>query len=591
MSERFASSKFGDFAIVDELYRSQAGAVYRALFKYDQKEYVLKERKLPKSRNPKDIMNEVKLLRQLDHQNVIKCEGWFRDDDRQSVFLVLEFCGGGDLSTTINRQRASKQYFEEKQIWNIFSQLCHGLRHLHEHGIIHRDLKPLNVMVSTNGRHFKLGDLGVSRQLSEETILVRSFYGTPLYLSPELVENKPYNEKTDIWSLGVILYELCCLQPPFQGSTLLDVAKMVSTGKYAPLPDRYSSHLRRCVAWMLQLDYAKRPNVSQLINFVEDKLSKQPAVAAPTALDGDNTKGQQDGTVVAAANNGRRNSNSSRASNHHQVMAADSDTADTASEGSGGEEDSLDPPERSRRQHHTQQPASHHRRGAQEGRRHSQDKAAVPAKGTRHTGTAVGSDDDTASEDERGRAAQAAVERHAQQRDDAEVAHASKQPRPRRNLLDNARLELPMRLDSLVAPETDKPSRPQQQLAAQAPRRHSIQELSAESRQRQGRRQGSEQPVLVQVDVQRVQVLLRREAATLRKLLQLRDFVAANPDAAHLHADAGADSAPSLKARMEAAHANMVALEAALRSGGAMPARDADRLVVAVSLYYVDIGI
>ncbi|KAJ1390165.1 kinase-like domain-containing protein [Ochromonadaceae sp. CCMP2298] len=67
---------------------------------------------------------------------------------------------------------------------------------------------------------------GVSRQVSDHTLLLKSFYGTPLYLSPELVENRPYNEKTDIWSLGVILYELCALSAPFKGNTLLAVARM-----------------------------------------------------------------------------------------------------------------------------------------------------------------------------------------------------------------------------------------------------------------------------------------------------------------------------------------------------------------------------
>lgn len=89
MKEKFASSTFNDFSDVYELYRSYAGAVYRAKFKYDSKQYVLKERKIPELGKQKDLLSEAKLLAQLQHPNVIRCEGWFRDERRCAVFIVL----------------------------------------------------------------------------------------------------------------------------------------------------------------------------------------------------------------------------------------------------------------------------------------------------------------------------------------------------------------------------------------------------------------------------------------------------------------------------------------------------------------------
>jgi NIMA (never in mitosis gene a)-related kinase len=273
--ERFASSVFTDFHHIRELYRSQAGVVYRAVFKYDDKEYVLKERKMPELGKRKDIMNEVKLLLQLSHPNVVRCEGWFRDEKRNALFIVLEFCESGDLNSMIEMRKSLHKPFEEHQVWFIFHQLCLGLRHLHENGIIHRDLKALNIMCARGARSFKIGDLGVSRQVSENTMLLNTFYGTPLYLSPELVESKPYNEKTDIWSLGIILYEMCALTQPFRARTLMGLAKLVLKGQYDPLPPLtsvgggryagYSHYMSRCVAWMLQLEYKNRPNVMQLV--------------------------------------------------------------------------------------------------------------------------------------------------------------------------------------------------------------------------------------------------------------------------------------------------------------------------------------
>lgn len=149
------------------------------------------------------------------------------------------------MNKLIDLRKDQGRYFREEQIWFIFHQICLGLRHLHEHGIVHRDLKGLNIMCAKDGRRYKVGDLGVSRQVSENTMMLNTFYGTPLYLSPELVENKPYNEKTDIWSMGIILYELCTFRAPFQGKTLLSLAKLVLKGKYDPIPNHYSKNLER----------------------------------------------------------------------------------------------------------------------------------------------------------------------------------------------------------------------------------------------------------------------------------------------------------------------------------------------------------
>jgi serine/threonine protein kinase len=232
----------------------------------------LKERKLAELGRRKDIMNEVKLMQQLQHPNVVHCEGWFRDLERDCLFIVLEYCDGGDLSKLIDDYRKEGRYLRESEVWNIFYQICLGLCHLHENGIIHRDIKALNIMINKDHTAFKIGDLGVSRQLSEYTELLQTFYGTPLYLSPELLENKAYNEKTDIWSLGVLLYELCALIPPFQAKSLLGLAKQVLQGEYPELPSRYSARMQRCIRWLLTKDFRKRPHIAQILDFLRDQV-------------------------------------------------------------------------------------------------------------------------------------------------------------------------------------------------------------------------------------------------------------------------------------------------------------------------------
>lgn len=276
---KFASSSISDFNGLSELHRSSTGAVYVGTFRYDNTKYILKERRYSELGVRSDLMHEVNLLTQLNHPNIVTCEGWFRDEKNKSLFIVLEYCEGGDLQSFIKFQKSGDKpvkFIPEELVWIIFEQICDGVLHLHENGIIHRDLKPLNIMLCKRGgnkHRIKIVDLGVSRQVSHDTDFLKTFYGTPLYISPELVENKHYNEKTDIWSLGVILYELVTLTVPFNGGNILDLAKAVVAGKFAPIssPIIYSTFMSRVIQSILIYDFKKRPSISQLIKCIKQR--------------------------------------------------------------------------------------------------------------------------------------------------------------------------------------------------------------------------------------------------------------------------------------------------------------------------------
>lgn len=107
------------------------------------------------------------------------------------------------------------KYLAENGVWRFFIQICIGLYHLHSNNILHRDLKTLNIFLTKENK-IKIGDLGVAKMLDASDQFVTSKVGTPYYLSPEVCEEKPYNRKSDIWSLGCILYELCALKHPFE---------------------------------------------------------------------------------------------------------------------------------------------------------------------------------------------------------------------------------------------------------------------------------------------------------------------------------------------------------------------------------------
>ncbi len=124
----------------------------------------------------------------------------------------MEFADGGDLQSKINTLKKTNKFMKEEEIWSIFYQMVVGLSSLHSHKIVHRDIKNANVFLTKAGL-VKLGDLNVSKIAKQGNLHTQT--GTPYYASPEVWQDKPYDKKSDIWSLGCVLYELTALNPPF----------------------------------------------------------------------------------------------------------------------------------------------------------------------------------------------------------------------------------------------------------------------------------------------------------------------------------------------------------------------------------------
>ena len=125
---------------------------------------------------------------------------------------------------------------DEKVIVNWFIQILFGLKVLHSKKVLHRDLKSANIFLTTN-KTIKIGDFGISKVLDNTS--AKTFVGTPYYLSPEVCENRPYDYKSDLWSLGCILYELCTLTYPFQASNLLGLAMKILNENVKPIDSSY----------------------------------------------------------------------------------------------------------------------------------------------------------------------------------------------------------------------------------------------------------------------------------------------------------------------------------------------------------------
>lgn len=159
-------------------------------------------------------------------------------------------------------------------IWKFFIQISLGVYHLHSQKILHWDIKSLNIFL-TNGRNLisgardryqiRIGDLGVAKILASAEHFIRARVGTPYYLSPEVCEDRPYNNKSDIWALGCVLYELCALRHPFEAWTKEILFSKIIKGHFSSIPKHYSKDLSEILQSCLATDQQKRFSIEDII--------------------------------------------------------------------------------------------------------------------------------------------------------------------------------------------------------------------------------------------------------------------------------------------------------------------------------------
>jgi len=149
---------------------------------------------------------EAMLMERLQNPYIVQMYDSFTSD--RKINIVMELCENGDLGLHLKQQKGRN--LSEQRIWKFFIEMCLGIQYLHTNRILHRDIKTINMFLTKND-NIKIGDLGVARELNQTANMAHTVVGTPYYLSPELCEEKPYNNKSDIWSLGCVLYELCTL--------------------------------------------------------------------------------------------------------------------------------------------------------------------------------------------------------------------------------------------------------------------------------------------------------------------------------------------------------------------------------------------
>ncbi|XP_014645505.1 PREDICTED: serine/threonine-protein kinase Nek3 [Ceratotherium simum simum] len=224
--------------------------------------FAVKEIRLPKSfSETQNSRKEAVLLAKMKHPNIVAFKESFEAEGH--LYIVMEYCDGGDLMQKIKHQKG--RLFPEDMILNWFTQMCLGVNHIHKKRVLHRDIKSKNIFLTQNGK-VKLGDFGSARLLSSPMAFACTYVGTPYYVPPEIWENRPYNNKSDIWSLGCILYELCTLKHPFQANSWKSLILKICQGSMSPLPSRYSYELQHLIKQMFKRNPSHRPSATTLLS-------------------------------------------------------------------------------------------------------------------------------------------------------------------------------------------------------------------------------------------------------------------------------------------------------------------------------------
>ena len=263
--QTFLSTKYSkvseDYTLIRQLGSGTYGSVFEAQNKISHAKAAVKVMPKNKINEGSRLESEINLLKASDHPNIIKIFDVY--EDNRQINIVTELCSGGELFDWIIK----KTFFSEQEAAKVFRQLMRALTYLHSKRIVHRDLKPENLMFYEDDENspLKLIDFGLAKNYIGEPLRTKA--GTAYYVSPDLLTGS-YDEKTDVWSAGVILYILLCGKPPYYGNNDAQIINMIRNGKHHyqdPAWQNVSATAKSMIDWMLNKDSAARPSAEDVL--------------------------------------------------------------------------------------------------------------------------------------------------------------------------------------------------------------------------------------------------------------------------------------------------------------------------------------
>ena len=210
--------------IVDKkrIGKGSFSTIYKCRHNLNNKQYALKEINIDKNKNKikMNIKREFEIMRKLNHENIVKIHDVIIDTRLNNIYFIMDYYEYGDLSQFLN-----KTPLKEKFSRKYMKQLSNGLKYLLDNNILHRDLKPQNILLSKN-YDIKLTDFGFATYYNKDSI-INTLCGSPMYMAPEIITKNGYNYNSDLWSVGIILYEMIHGYTPFNVANFIDLIKEI----------------------------------------------------------------------------------------------------------------------------------------------------------------------------------------------------------------------------------------------------------------------------------------------------------------------------------------------------------------------------
>jgi serine/threonine protein kinase len=250
--------KIKNYKIGKRIGKGSFSTVYKA-FNSDNNIVAIKQICLEDSKNKSAFLKEFNLMRKLNHINIINVFDIVLED-KNTVYLVLEYFKKGDLSRFIKGKQ-----LEEKFVQKYTLDLKNGLEYLLTQNIVHRDLKPQNILVS-DSNILKICDFGFARHFTNN-MMFATICGSPLYMAPEIINKKQYSNKSDLWSLGIIIYEMIYGEVPYKASNFIDLVNKIN--KYTiffPKSTEISDNCLDLIKKLLTKDAYKRIEWNDFLN-------------------------------------------------------------------------------------------------------------------------------------------------------------------------------------------------------------------------------------------------------------------------------------------------------------------------------------
>ena len=252
-----------EYKIVEEIGEGGFSKVYKVLNKEDNKFYALKVIKNQMKESLSIFENEWINLSKLDNKNIVKYYG--SKNDEKKFYILMEYCDGLNLEEFLEEHKKPNEdnkviLIKEDILYNIIKQICSGIKEIHDKNIVHRDLKPSNIFINKENE-IKIGDFGISKQLNalKKTTITKKGAGTSSYIAPEIFKKSKYNNKSDMYSLGCIIYELFTLNE-YHTDKLSDDIKSID--------NMYDSNWQKILNSLLIVDTNKRFDINQANSYI-----------------------------------------------------------------------------------------------------------------------------------------------------------------------------------------------------------------------------------------------------------------------------------------------------------------------------------